>query len=214
MKVGILGTGQVARALGIGFVGAGHPVRFGTRDPHSDKASELVAAVGPAASIGTFADAAQFAEVAVLATAWSGTEQVIRAAGPDRLAGKVVVDVTNPLDFSKGAPPSLALGYTDSGGEQVQRWLPAARVVKAFNIVGNASMVRPQFPGGPPDMFICGDDEAAKRTVTDVCTAFGWPVIDLGGMAAARYLEPLAMVWIAYGFRTNTWTHAFKLLRK
>jgi 8-hydroxy-5-deazaflavin:NADPH oxidoreductase len=206
MNVGILGTGVVARALGKGFADLGHAVRFGTRDPASEKAKPLGAA--------SFADAAQFAEVAVLATAWSGTENAIRLAGPDRFAGKVVIDVTNPLDASKGSPPVLALGYSDSGGEQVQRWLPNARVVKAFNIVGNASMVRPQFPGGPPDMFICGNDATAKRTVTDIGTAFGWPTIDLGGIEIARYLEPLAMVWITYGFRTNTWNHAFKLLRK
>jgi len=97
----------------------------------------------------------------------------------------------------------------------VQRWLPKARVVKAFNIVGNASMVQPQFPGGHPDMFLCGNDAAAKETVGDICTAFGWPpVIDLGGIEMSRYLEPLAMIWIVYGFRTNTWNHAFKLLRK
>lgn len=211
MRIGILGTGVVARALGTGFVQQGHDVRFGTRDPRSDKALALVAAVGPRCSIGTFADAAQFAELAVLATLWAGTENVIRLAGPDRLAGKTVIDTTNPL---QGMPPALAVGHTDSAGEQVQRWLPGARVVKAFNVVGNAHMVHPQFPGGPPDMFICGNDAAAKRAVTAICTAFGWPTIDLGGIENARYLEPLAMVWIVYGFGTNNWNHAFKLLHK
>jgi predicted dinucleotide-binding enzyme len=211
MRIGILGTGAVGRALGTGFASLGHEVRFGTRDPASDKAQSLVAAVGPRASIGTFAQAAEFAELAVLATQWSGTENVIRLAGPERLAGKTVIDTTNPL---KGRPPVLAVGFTDSAGEQVQRWLPGAHVVKAFNIVGNASMVHPEFAGGPPDMFICGNDPAAKAAVTAICDAFGWPTIDLGGIEAARYLEPFAMVWIVYGFRTNTWTHAFKLLRR
>lgn len=215
MQIGILGTGAVARALGTGFATTGHDVRFGTREPGGDKAKQLVAAVGPRSSAGTFGDAAKFAEVAVLATAWAGTENAIRLAGPDALAGKVVIDTTNPLDVSHGTPPRLAVGFDDSAGEQVQRWLPRARVVKAFNIVGNASMFRPQLTGGPPDMFICGNDAAAKRTVTEICTAFGWPgALDLGGIEMARYLEPLAMVWIAYGFRTNTWGHAFKLLRK
>jgi len=213
MQVGILGTGDVARALGTGFVGAGHTVKFGTREPGSEKARALVTAVGGNASIGSFADAARFGEVVVLATLWTGTENAIRLAGAETFAGKVVIDATNPLDFSTGAP-RLALGHTDSAGEQVQRWLPQARVVKAFNSVGNASMVHPQFPGGPPDLFICGNDETAKRTVTEIGTAFGWPVIDLGGIEMARALEPLAILWIAYGFRTNTWTHAFKLLRK
>jgi predicted dinucleotide-binding enzyme len=204
----------VARALGTGFVRHGHHVRFGTRDPKSEKAQALVTAVGPQASIGTFGEAAEFAELAVLATLWTGTENVIRLAGPERLARKTVIDTTNPLDYTKGPPPALLLGHRDSAGEQVQRWLPAAHVVKAFNIVGNAHMVNPQFPGGPPDMFICGNDAAAKQAVTAICTAFGWPTIDLGGIENARYLEPLAMVWIVDGFRTNSWNHAFKLLRK
>ena len=207
MRVGLLGTGAVAKALGAAFVATGHEVKFGTRDPASDKGKALGAV--------SFADAAQFGELAVLAALWAGTENVIRLAGPDRLAGKVVIDTTNPLDFSHGPPPRLAVGRDDSAGEQVQRWLPRARVVKAFNIVGNASMFRPQFPGGPPDMFICGNDAAAKHTVTEICTSFGWPgALDLGGIEMARYLEPLAMVWIVYGFSTNSWNHAFKLLRK
>jgi hypothetical protein len=172
-----------------------------------------VARAGARASAGTFAEAAAHAEVAVLATLWAGTENALRLAGPQNLAGKVVMDATNPLDFGH-MPPRLALGHSDSGGEQVQRWLPGARVVKAFNIVGNAHMVRPQFPGGPPDMFICGDDQAAKRTVGEICAALGWPVNDLGGLEMARYLEPFAMVWIVHGFRSNSWNHAFKLLRK
>ena len=214
MRVGILGTGEVARALGSGLVDLGYEVRFGTRDPLADKAKALVAKVGPKATIGTFADAAQFGEIVVLATLWKGTENAIRLAGQDHLAGKVVLDTTNPLDFDKGVPPTLVVGHTDSAGEQVQRWLPKARVVKAFNIVGNAHMVHPRFPGGPPDMFICGNDAAAKQTVLDICTAFEYPASDLGGIEMSRYLEPLAMVWIVYGFRNNTWNHAFKLLRK
>jgi predicted dinucleotide-binding enzyme len=207
MQVGILGTGLVAQALARGFRGTGHDVRIGTRDPGGDKARSLGAV--------TFADAARFGELAVLATLWSGTENVIRLAGPDNFAGKVVIDTTNPLDSSHGPPPRLAVGFDDSAGEQVQRWLPQARVVKAFNIVGNAFMLQPQFPGGPPDMFICGNDAAAKQTVTDICRSFGWPgALDLGGIEMARYLEPLAMVWIVYGFGTGSWNHAFKLLRK
>jgi predicted dinucleotide-binding enzyme len=214
MNVGILGTGDVARALGSGFAARGHVVKIGTRDPNGAKAKAAAQKIGSKASAVSFAEAADFAEVAVLATLWKGTENAIRLAGPEHLAGKVVIDATNPLDFDTGVPPTLALGHTDSGGEQVQRWLPKARVVKAFNIVGNAFMVNPQFPGGPPDMFICGNDAAAKQTVTEICTAFGWPSSDLGGIEMSRYIEPLAMVWIVSGFRTNTWNHAFKLLRR
>jgi hypothetical protein len=134
-------------------------------------------------------------------------------AGPERLRGKVLIDATNPLDYSKGSP-ALAVGHTDSGGEQVQRLLPDALVVKAFNTVGHAHMFRPTFPGGPPDMFICGNHEEAKRKVEGILKEFGWGVVDLGGIEASRYLEPMCMAWVLYGVRTNTWNHAFKLLRK
>jgi predicted dinucleotide-binding enzyme len=213
MRVGILGTGEVTRALGSGLVDLAYEVRFGTRDPLADKAKALVAKVGPKASIGTFADAAQFGEIVVLATLWKGTENAIRLAGPEHLAGKVVLDTTNPLDFDKGVPPTLALGHTDSAGEQVQRWLPNARVVKAFNIVGNAHMVHPRFPGGPPDMFLCGNDAAAKQQSSTFVPRSNTPRATCG-IEMSRYLEPLAMVWIVYGVRNNTWNHAFKLLRK
>lgn len=210
MRIGILGSGDVAKALAKGFVGRGDTVKLGTRSP--EKLADFVKQAGKNASVGSFADAAAFGELLVLATKWDGTENVIKLADPKNAAGKVVIDVTNPLDFSKGGP-ALAVGHSDSGGERVQRWLPQAKVVKAFNIVGNTAMVHPKFPGGTPDMFIAGNDDGAKRAVTDICKAFGWPAIDLGGIEAARYLEPLAMVWIVYGFRTNTWNHAFKLLR-
>jgi len=211
MKIGILGSGDVAKALAKGFLGRGDTVQLGTRSP--EKLADFVTQSGKNATAGSFADAAAFGELLVLATKWDGTENVINLAGPKNAAGKVVIDVTNPLDFSSGAPPKLAVGYTDSAGERVQRWLPQAKVVKAFSIVGNAAMVNPKFPGGPPDMFIAGNDDGAKRTVTAICKSFGWPAIDLGGIEMARYIEPLAMIWIVYGFRTNTWNHAFKLLR-
>lgn len=214
MKVGILGTGAVARALGLGFTSRGHDVMIGTRDPGADKVRTLLTEIGPQARAGTFADAARFADVAVLATLWTGTENALRLAGAANLAGKVLIDATNPLDFSQGMPPRLAVGHTDSAGEQVQRWVPQARVVKAFNIAGNAHMVDPQFPGGPPTMFICGNDGDAKQTVTDILTAFGWETIDIGGIEGARLLEPLCILWVVHGLRANGWNHAFKLLRR
>lgn len=214
MKIGILGTGDVGQALGIGFAKLGHEVKMGSRDPHQEKVKTWVNKVGPTASAGTFAEAAAYGELAVLCTIWTGAENAIRLAGPDNLAGKVVIDTTNPLDFSSGIPPKLAVGHTDSAGEHIQRWLPNSRVVKAFNIVGSAHMFKPEFPGGPPDMFICGNDDQAKETVTELLKAFGWSVIDIGGIECARYLEPLAMVWIRHFFRINSVNHAFKLLRK
>lgn len=214
MKIGILGTGDVGQALGIGFANLGHEVKMGSRDPNQEKVKAWVNKAGSKASAGTFAEAAAYGELAVLCTIWTGAENAIRLAGPDHLAGKVVIDTTNPLDFSAGIPPKLSVGHTDSAGERVQRWLPNSRVVKAFNIVGSAHMFKPEFPGGPPDMFICGDDDQAKVTVTDLLQAFGWSVIDIGGIECARYLEPLAMVWIRHFFRVNSVNHAFKLLRK
>ncbi len=214
MKIGILGSGDVGKALGSAFAALGHEVKMGARDARNEKVAAWVAGAGAKASGGTFADAARFADVAVLATLWSGTENALRLAGPENLAGKIVIDATNPLVYKEGAPPSLALGHVDSGGEQVQRWLPGARVVKAFNIVGNAFMFRPQFPGGPPDMLFCGNDAAARKTVAEILTSFGWPSIDIGGIEGARLLEPMCILWVLYGIRTGTWSHAFKLLRK
>ena len=213
MKVGILGTGDVGRSLGKGFVTLGHDVKMGSRDPANAKAQEWARDAGPKASAGAFADAAAFGHILVLATLGSANESVIRAAGVKNFSDKVVIDATNPLDHSSGTL-RLFVGHTDSGGEQVQRWLPEARVVKAFNTVGNAHMFQPQFPGGPPDMFIAGNQDAAKRAVGGILKDFGWGVVDLGGIEASRALEEMCMAWCYYGFKTGGWNHAFKLLRK
>jgi len=213
LKIGVLGTGDVGRVLANGFLAQGHEVKMGSRDAASQTLAKWVEQGGPRASGGTFAEAAQFGEIVLLATLWSGTENALRLAGAENLAGKVVMDATNPLTFGP-AGPTLALGHTDSGGEQVQRWLPKAKVVKVYNSVGNAHMVNPNFPGGPPDMFIAGNDGEAKKTVSEICKAFGWPTIDIGGIEGSRLLEPLCILWVGYGARTNTWNHAFKLLRK
>jgi len=214
MKVGILGTGDVGRALGTGFARRGHEVKMGSRDAKNPKLAAFVKAAGPKASGGTFAEAAAFGEVIVLATLWSGTESALKLAGARNLAGKVVMDATNPLVFAPNAPPALERGWNDSAGEQVQRWLPDAKVVKAFNIVGNALMVDPQLPGGPPDMFICGNDAEAKATVTRICADFGWPAMDIGGIEGSRLLEPMCILWVLYGIRTGSWGHAYKMIHR
>lgn len=215
LKIGVLGTGDVGRVLGAGLAALGHEVKIGSRDAKNPKAVEWAEKTGSHASAGTFADAAKFGDVIILAASWTAMQSILELAGPENFAGKVVIDATNPLDFSKGAPPTLAIGTTDSAGEQIQRWLPKARVVKAFNVVGNPHMVNPSFPNGKPDMFICGDDEAAKKTVTEICTELGWPgAIDIGGLQCSRYLEPMAMVWISYFFKTGSGAHALALLRK
>ncbi len=214
MKVGILGTGDVGHALGKAFIALGHEVKMGARNDGNEKAAAWAKAAGAKASAGTFAAAARFGEIVVLATLGMANAGVIETAGPANFAGKIVIDATNPLDFSKGFPPTLGISGADSGGEQVQRLLPAAHVVKAFNTVGNALMFKPAFPGGPPDMFICGADAGAKKVVTEILKTFGWGVIDLGGIESSRYLEAMCAVWVLHGAATGSWNHAFKMLHK
>jgi predicted dinucleotide-binding enzyme len=213
MRVGVLGTGNVGQAIGRGFIALGHEVKMGAREAANEKAKTWSDKSGSKASAGTFADAASFGELLVLATLGDANESAIRAAGIENFKGKVLIDTTNPLDFSAGAP-RLSIGFDDSAGERVQRLVPEAKVVKAFNIVGNAHMFRPDFPGGPPDMFIAGNDDGAKGVVAGLLKEFGFGVADLGGIECSRYLEPMCMAWVAYGAKSGSWNHAFKLLRK
>lgn len=209
--VAILGTGNVGTALAKGFAAMGLRVVFGTRDVTGAKAQEAVAAV-KGATAASLADAAKAGDFAVIAVPFSGVQQTLQATGPVNLAGKLVIDTTNPLDFSTGAP-QWALGFSDSAGETVQRLLPAAKVVKAFNTIGAALMVQPQQAEGRPDMFMAGNDEGAKRDVGRILEAFGWRrPVDMGDITAARLLEPLAMLWINYALRNDHGAHAFSLL--
>jgi len=214
MKIGIIGTGNVGLALANGFIKYGHEVMLGSRDITQEKVQNWKASHDKNAAIGTFLDAAKFGEVIILATPWSGTKNAIDLAGVENFKGKIVIDPTNPLDFSGGTPPKLSVGQNDSAGETIQRWLPESKVVKAWNIIGSSHMVNPDFPAGKPDMFICGNDPDAKKLITGFLDTFGWETFDIGEIGYARFLEPLAMVWIVYGFSTNTWNHAFKLLKK
>lgn len=214
MKVGVLGTGDVGRVLGSAMISLGHQVKLGSRDASNPKVVEWVKENGPRASGGTFEDAAKFGELLFLCTHWSGTENALNLAGHENFNNKTLIDTTNPLVFEPGQPPRLGVGHTDSGGEQIQRWVTGARVVKAFNIVGNAHMFRPNFPGGTPTMFYCGNEPAAKKEVGALLKEFGWETIDIGPLHGARLLEPMCILWVLYGLQTNTWNHAFKLLRK
>jgi predicted dinucleotide-binding enzyme len=220
MKIGILGSGEVGQRLGEGFIQLGHTVKIGTRDPNK---KEIKGWIGKndeqqegKANSGTFAESSSFGEIIVLATSWSGATNALNLADPMNFKGKILIDVTNPLDFSKGVPPQLALGHSDSAGETIQRLIPESKVVKAFNTVGSPHFVHPDFPsGGPPTMFICGNDVESKKFVTDnILGKFGWETVDIGGIDGSRLLEPLAFLWITYYFRTGTGDHAFKLLRK
>ena len=212
MRVGILGSGDVAKALAGGFLRHGHDVWMGTRDP--TKLADWGRA-NPRARIGSFADAAKSGEIVVLAVKGAAAADALRAGGPANLAGKPVIDATNPLADSPPADGVLRYftSLDDSLLERLQREFPDLRLVKAFNSVGNARMVNPSYAGGRPTMFICGNDAAAKAAVTKVLDQFGWEAEDMGGVEAARAIEPLCMLWCIPGFLRNQWTHAFKLLK-
>jgi predicted dinucleotide-binding enzyme len=200
MRIGILGSGVVGSALARGYARHGHDVRIGTRQPHVD-----------GLPVGAPREVAGEAELVVLAVRGSASVDVVSGLAAE-LEGKVLVDATNPLDTST-APPGLFVGTTDSLGEQVQRAVPGARVVKAYNTVGNALMVDPDLPGGPPTMFVAGNDADAKTTVSEMLRATGWDVADLGGIEASRWLEAMCMAWVLYGVTSGGWGHAFRLLR-
>lgn len=211
MKVGILGSGVVAKTLATGFLKHGHEVMVGTRTPA--KLAEW-ASENRAGRTGTFAEAGAFGEILVLAVKGTAAADALRAAGAKSLAGKTVMDATNPI--SEAPPTNGVLAFftdlNESLMERLQREFVAARFVKAFSSVGYACMVNPQFKGGKPTMFICGNDDAAKRTVTGILDQFGWETADMGKAEAARAIEPLCILWCIPGFLRNDWVHAFKLL--
>lgn len=206
--IAVLGSGNVGRALARGLAVAGHQVTLGTREPGRPELAEWAAGAGGVALADSLA-AVGGAEVVLVATAWDGTEEALAAVAP-ALDGKVLVDVTNPLRFTTRL--ELAVGFTDSGGEQVQRWAPGARVVKAFNTVGFELMDHPDLPGGPPTLFVAGDDAGAKADVAALAADLGWAVHDCGGLVAARLTEPLALLWIEHAIRSGSRRHAFRLL--
>src|SRR6266568_1612140 len=212
MKVGILGSSDVAKSLARGFLGEGHEVMLGSREPA--KLASWSRENGNSASSLTFAQTAKFGELVVLAVNGASSVEAIQMAEAENFKGKVVIDTTNPLDMSGGTLPSLIGGLGTSGGELNQKALPGAFVVKAFNTVGHAHFYKPQFAGGPPDMFLCGDDAKAKEQVSRICDEFGWTPIDVGGIALSHYIEATAMVWIITAFTGGHWNQAFKLLRK
>ncbi len=214
MRIAILGTGVVGKALGQAFITLGHEVKMGSRDAKNEKALAWAKEMGPRASAGTFADAAAFGEIVLLATLGAANESALTSAGAANLRGKILIDTTNPLDTTGGGPPKLAVAGNDSGGERVQRLMPEALVVKAFNTVGAPHMFRPDFAGGPPDMFICGNDPGARKKVASLLADFGWGVVDVGGIESSRYLEPMCIAWVLAGIHGGNWNQAFKLLRK
>lgn len=213
-KVGIIGSGVVGQQLGLGFLKLGYQVKIGTRQ--QGKLDEWLSMAGEGATVGSFSDAAQFGEMIVLCTKWTGVENAVSLAGKTNFSGKVVIDVTNPLIFEKeGDLPRLDVVYPSSAGAKVQRLLPGAQVVKAFNIVPAHFMTNPKLEEGGPDLFICGDNKQAKQVVFEVAKGFGWQYVhDLGDISQAYLIEALAMIIIRQSFSSNSWTQAFKLLKK
>lgn len=214
MRVGILGSGIVGQSLARGFAGLGYDVKVGTRDISKLEKwhKELNS---PKVSLGSFAEAASFGEALVLATHGVTTLAAIDMAGKEKFGGKMVIDATNPLDFSKGVPPRFAAELGNSLGEQIQRFIPQAKLVKAFNTVNALTMINARLQEGQPDLFIAGNDNSAKKWVEELAQEWGWnSCVDIGGIAESFWLETFAMLWIIYGFKNNHWTHAFKLLKK
>jgi len=212
MKIGILGTGMVGEALGTKLVQLGHQVKMGSRTAQNETAAQWVKQSGPNASQGTFADAAAFGEIVFVCLKGEITLDVVRSVAFE-LASKVVVDVSNPLDFSKGMPPSLSICNTDSLGEEVQLAVPSAKVVKTLNIVNCEVMVDPT-KGGNPTMLVCGNDPEAKGKIVALLKSFGWKdILDLGDIRKARGTEMLLPVWLdLFGLIGNP-RFGFKIVR-
>ena len=215
MKVGILGSSVVGQALGKGFLSEGHEVMIGTRDTSKESLVNWQKE-NPSVKLGSFADTAKFGELIVLAVSGDAAKKVIEQAGKENFSNKVVIDTTNPI--AKAPPENGVLKFFTSLDrslmEDLQKLLPDAKFVKAFNSVGNTLMYKPKFSGTKPTMFICGNDEAAKKTVTDILSAFGHETEDMGKAEAARAIEPLCILWCIPGFLRNQWSHAFRLLKK
>jgi len=213
-KIGVLGSGIVGQTLANGFVKHGFDVMIGTNS--AGKRDELKVKTHGKAKIGTFEETATYGEIVVLATKGTAAESAVKSTGVARFAGKTVIDTTNPI--ADAAPVNGVLQFftamNDSLLERLQRIAPDAHFVKAFSCVGNAFMVNPDFNGVKPTMFICGNDEGAKGEVREILVKFGHEVEDVGKAEGARAIEPLSILWCIPGFLTNSWMHAFKLLKQ
>lgn len=212
-KVAIIGSGMVGEALAAGFLKHGHEVKRASRDP--SKLEEWKRGAGDKASTGSFDEAAKWGDMVVLAVKGTGAESAVELCGTGNLAGKTVLDATNPI---AEAPPvngvlQFFTTFDESLMERLQKKAPKAHFVKCFSCVGNAHMVDPDFGGVKPTMFICGNDQGAKAEATKILDAFGWETADMGSVEAARAIEPLCILWCIPGFARNEWSHAFKLLK-
>ncbi len=193
MKIAIIGAGNVGGTLGTRWARTGHQVVFGVKNPRDEKARALLAKA-PGTRVASVAEAAAESEVLVLAVPWEATQKAVEAAGDT--AGKILVDATNPVLLGAGIPQGLLIGHTTSAAEKIASWARGARVVKAFNTTGWSNMANPDYGGRKAAMFICGDDEGAKKAVAGLAAELGFDVVDAGGLTIARLLEPVAMLWI------------------
>jgi 8-hydroxy-5-deazaflavin:NADPH oxidoreductase len=215
MKIGIIGSGIVGQVLGNAFLKEGNDVMLGTRDVSKPEVQKW-ATDNKSGKVGGFKETSKFGEVLVLAIGGSVAENAIKLAGIENFSKKVIIDATNPI---AAAPPvnGVLKFFTDvneSLMEKLQKLVPDANFVKAFNSVGNSYMYKPKFSGGTPTMFICGNDDAAKKEVKNILDRFGWETEDMGKMEAARAIEPLCMLWCIPGLLFGRWNHAFKLLKQ
>jgi 8-hydroxy-5-deazaflavin:NADPH oxidoreductase len=215
-KIGILGTGMVGNTMGTRLIEMGYEVKMGSRSANNKVAADWVSGKGSKASAGTFAEAAAFGEVVFICLKGDAVIPVIKSIDPALFNGKIVIDISNPLDFSKGMPPSLLSGLenTNSLGEEVQKTLPGAKVVKTLNIVNTQIMVTPDKLKPQASMFVAGNDEEARKVVTELLKAFGWQDIhDLGDITAARAMEMMLPIWVRILVTTNNPHFGFRLVK-
>lgn len=210
-RIGILGSGDVGKALARGFARHGWDVQVGTRSP--EKLDAWLDEIDESISVGSFGDTASDGEIVVLAVRGAAVDDVLDLVDDEALKGKLLLDATNPLEFSDGQP-QLLFGGTESLGERLQARLPDTHVVKCFNTVSNAQMVDPTFETETPPMFVCGNDAAAKEETEALLVELGWPgAMDAGDITSARYLEALVPLWVRVGQQLGTYRHAFTIVQ-
>lgn len=214
MKIGIVGSGDAAQSLGAGLLDLGHEVMLGTRDSKKKVLLDWNKENKNKAEIGSTTEAAAFGDMVILAVAWHAAEDVLTQVRP-QLAGKVVIDITNPIIFNDDEAPTLSIGHTMSGGEIVQASLPDSHVVKTLNTVSHTNMYKPQYKEGTPIMFVCGNNDSAKVQVKELLVELGWhDILNLGTIDKSRLVESLCLLWVEYGASRDTWNHAFAVLEK
>ena len=214
MKIGVIGGSEAGQDLAAGLIELGHDVMLGGHQTDPDLKSWAKHIPEKKGKVGTTTEAASHGEIAILAAPWHATEDILQQIRPE-LAGKILIDITNPLIFEDDGPPSLSFGHDISGGEMVQQSLPDSHVVKTLNFISHRHAFHPKYKDGTPSMLLCGNNASAKEYVAQLLDEMGWEdVTDLGDIQKCRLLEPLCALWIEYGLANDTWDHAFAILAK